>query len=399
MADALLLLSQFNAESLTPNVFSLVAARYLSRLMGDLFRLSHLSLGSQYPSLLAPTVAWSPEVYLVISCLVEASSLSSKASGFTEGFFGLKREGLYNISTAPSTAGSKGIVSALEAAVLAIRRSVGLGGRKGLVAVPHSEVGPMQRRHQIASLVELAIVPYVEAKLEASYAELTSDQPDTLLERRARMARLKADMRRSLLWRAAGTLYIVYMKLLVRFFPLLRAVWRLAEVLYLGRFAIGRSRFYTPLQHCASVVLRRATMEDRMGAQQQRPSVAGRVATAAGLALSGVFVALRVLEWSRRGGGGAAGGDAPSLGTAEDGEHAAAESGAVPFPRHCKAPKGAVAGQCVVCKQQVANPAVNIVSGAVGCYVCLQEYVAAHGQCPLTGVRSTSLHIRRLYEG
>lgn len=58
-----------------------------------------------------------------------------------------------------------------------------------------------------------------------------------------------------------------------------------------------------------------------------------------------------------------------------------------------------IAGECPVCKRSVTNPATNVASGSVGCFPCLQSYIEEHGTCPGSGVASSVLQLRRLYEG
>lgn len=353
--------------------------------MRDLFKLGHISLCSQYPTLLS-TAGWSSEIYLLISLLVEASSLGSGSSGFTEGFFGLKRVSLHGPSL---------LQQRFETAkAFLLRRGVASSVANQASSLSRNIFTPLRRDQRLWCLLELAVFPYIDTKANESYAYYTSDQPDVIVERRTTMANLLQRMRRAgVVYRLCAQLYLAWLRLFVKYFPMLRVVIRLSQVVCLTRYALGRCVHFTPTQLTSGIAIHRASASDKA---EGTPSGAQRVASVAGMALSGVFIALRILEWSRgAGGGGQANPDEPRLeGSDDNGE---GMSSAVPCPTlpHGRPPPGV----CVVCSRNLINPSVVVVSGAVGCYVCLQNYIAANGKCPLTGQACSIAHIRRLYEG
>lgn len=52
---------------------------------------------------------------------------------------------------------------------------------------------------------------------------------------------------------------------------------------------------------------------------------------------------------------------------------------------------------CPLCRRTRVNPALAEVSGYAFCYVCLFDYVAQKGCCPVTRARMSTEQVRRLY--
>jgi len=52
---------------------------------------------------------------------------------------------------------------------------------------------------------------------------------------------------------------------------------------------------------------------------------------------------------------------------------------------------------CPICRQRKEDPTCLTCSGYVFCYNCIMVHVKAHGKCPVTLIRATEEHVRRLY--
>nr|AND95595.1 Peroxisome biogenesis protein 12 [Chromera velia] len=53
---------------------------------------------------------------------------------------------------------------------------------------------------------------------------------------------------------------------------------------------------------------------------------------------------------------------------------------------------------CPLCHRPRANPAACVSSGFVFCYSCIVPFVREHERCPVTGVPSSEIHVRRIFE-
>lgn len=52
---------------------------------------------------------------------------------------------------------------------------------------------------------------------------------------------------------------------------------------------------------------------------------------------------------------------------------------------------------CPVCKKEWRNATVLAVSGVVGCFGCLEEYVDKNGVCPITGRKCGVDNMHRIF--
>jgi peroxin-12 len=139
-------------------------------------------------------------------------------------------------------------------------------------------------------------------------------------------------------------------------------------------------------------------------------AVQQRRLTYARMAVLGVVVGFKALEWWHRA-GRAATEEAERAARAEEDE-AESEAGEgqrrrrvrpiPPPPAPPPFPAGAVplpleSGLCPLCLQPRANAAASP-GGVTFCYRCLAQYVAEHKQCPVTWVPCKPSGIRRLFD-
>ena len=166
------------------------------------------------------------------------------------------------------------------------------------------------------------------------------------------------------------------------------------EKLPSGRRPGTRRSIGSPSFQAQGMVLRRLERTDYM-MRQNTASSAGRVLRYGLLLLNGVVIAMRFLQWWQT-----------SRNTDDVAGSLTTESLPVPPPPTPIAPhpnsrastEGLEPGKCPVCRNTVTNAAVNIASGYVFCYPCLQQHAVQRGYCPVTHLHTTVQHIRRLYE-
>ena len=285
------------------------------------------------------------EAFAVLMLLVERHHLQQYDGAFAENFYGLKR-------TRP-------------------------------------DGSPLAPALKLASLVELAVVPYALKTLAARFAARESRRGAA-----AGSARAAAAPEPPSLW----SLYR----------PAL-AAYELAVLAFQVSFLFGGSPYYTPLLRAQRVVVARLTADDVQRHREVAAKAAASWARAASVreraawllgqlqrALHLTFVASAVIfkmaEFYT----------SPENRAAREAQQRKLAT-SIPPPRPpVPTPGGqALVGgpdptRCPLCGNVRSNPALSS-SGFCFCYACISDYVAKHGACPVAGTPCDASQIRRVF--
>jgi peroxin-12 len=347
------LLSQIDIGTPLPSFVEVQLTRTLNSTMHEAFVFAHTLIADNFDTARV-WLPWSSELFYSVWGLLEWRLLTHVDASFSEYLFGLKRSVLAPVPR-----------SALQSAT----------------PVTELTFRPLFQRHRILSWISVIVYPYLKRILRQKYDKLTAGTPDAELERRSIERRFPSAV--WLHW------------LMVHVYPILHVVCEGSSFIFLIAFMLGKTPFLSLWQQVSRMVLKRATRRDQIAAQSN--PVARKTVMVTQMILAATVLGFRLLEWRR----------APQQPAGGSSNAAADSASAEPIvPRlDVEAAVAAVPGaptitpgSCPVCNHQVANPAVNTVSGVVCCYPCLQQAVADRGVCPVTNQPTILQNIRRLYE-
>jgi peroxin-12 len=410
----LLLLSQFNLDSKLPTFFELVIQERLTDTLRDLFRFLHSTTADRLGGIALRSLPYSTEVFYIMWTFVERLFLNHFDGTFSECCYDMKRVGITPKAlqsssngvvavVAGSAAAASGVAAAegevpsdttpsqplvkpAEASAALVPDSIALDGLGHAVDPTDAyTLRKLSNRQRIMSLLLSTVVPYLRTKLQNYYKALTDPSPDAQL--------LRETQERNSPWRKGFN--TVFLKV----WPIVQFIYDSLTLVYWVRYMFDRSPYCCPSFQGMGVALRRLEREDY--AKRQNPTgSAARVLGWGFMALNSVVVGMRFLQWWQT-----------NRNANEVATSLSSEALPIPPPPQPTAPhphyvaEQEVAGRpalepgkCPVCHNDVANPAVNIASGYVFCFPCLQQQVQARGCCPVSHLPSTVQHIRRLYE-
>eukprot|EP00672_Neobodo_designis_P011969 CAMPEP_0174855884 /NCGR_PEP_ID=MMETSP1114-20130205/34471_1 /TAXON_ID=312471 /ORGANISM="Neobodo designis, Strain CCAP 1951/1" /LENGTH=358 /DNA_ID=CAMNT_0016090657 /DNA_START=56 /DNA_END=1129 /DNA_ORIENTATION=+ len=353
----LLLLSQFNVDTPLPTVFELVAQDRLGDSLHGAFKFALTSLAQSVPRL-APAVHWFDEGYLVFDGLLQHLFLSHVGATMAEHAFGLRRSGL--VPTAPRNRAADAALASATSDGPSSAGGVGAGAE-----APNALAGltlvPLTRAQRVATLLLTVLLSYARRRLFDYTRMLNSTKPDDVDERRRIEAQYGA-------WAAAvnGVIAAVY--------PWVHAAMEFSNLAFMLGYLADRTPHFSWQLWATRATIRRATRND-MAAVAGSPA-AQRAVRVAQLALMGIAVAFRVLDWWNTNDG-------------RDASNTVVQD-TLPAPKPPKPPAPADGveapsdGTCGACRRSVANPCVNAASGYVFCYPCLHQAIQATAACPVT---------------
>ncbi|EPY25561.1 peroxin-12 [Strigomonas culicis] len=272
---------------------------------------------------------------------------------------------------------------------------------------------PVARRWKIyVMLLLLTLEPYLEKKLRQFYTEQTdvSEGAVALRDAHARQHPLRA------------RLIAVCVRVLC---PLLFALQAASRLIFQIGYIVELTP-YTCLSHRVfNIITRRMTNADlaQLSTSQDSEAVqkTQRVLLLARVILIGIFCGFRLLEFTSPGGNNSNNNNADGT-NAEGGAAASAQNyltADLPVPPPPTFPADVVAstdkapptsqphlvpppaedGACPLCHTRaIQNKTVVTVSGVVGCFACLSQYLREHRCCPVSGRPATAEHLRRVYE-
>lgn len=437
------LLSQVNAASPLPTLVEVGMSMSLTKTLYKTFQFAH-SLLAEKSDTAARLLPWNDEIYLGLTALLEGQLLFHADTTFSEFIFGLRWAELTGPLAAAANGGlpafsraqylqrliagpppiatpeeramdfvNRGTASHLRLSIGSPAAAAGAAGSPASLQLQSSDGAawldgktvdggaalaqlssaelqtaqrspygylrftPLRRRTQILSLLAITLLPYLERKLEVWYSGMMDNSVDAVALREAEAR--QHPKRAALLRWAARYLY-----------PLYHVGKGSADLLYLFLFLVEMTPFPSPAHRLLGVVLRRTTAADT--SQLRPPAV--RALLVARVALLVLLIGFRLLDFSRT-----TNSVAPRSGQG-------AEDLPIPPPPVFSADVAKPAmrlappqpGVCPLCSRAVTNAAVCAVSGIVGCYPCLQQHVAAHQSCPVTGSAMSTAEIRRVFE-
>ncbi|XP_049599905.1 peroxisome assembly protein 12 [Syngnathus scovelli] len=336
-----------------PSIFEVLAQESLMEAVKPALRHAVKVLAESNPSRFGFLWRRFDEFYLLLDVLLQKHFLSHCSASFSENFYGLKR-----VSTGQGLPVSLGL---------------------------HAKA-------RWRSLLLLCLVPYLRAKLEATFARQREEEDFSIRLAQSRSQRL---------YRAAVAAY-----------PYVNSAWRAWIFCQQLLFVFGAARTHNPLLWLARVRLARLTDGDvremEMNASKGRSpagdSVLQRVwwltsQAAKGVAVSlstslslGVFF-LQFLEWWYSSDNQATVKSLTSL-------------PAPPPPLHLHTADlkedslreaAADVSRCPLCRRLRVNATVLSTSGFVFCYRCIYMYVKANRRCPLTGYTTELQHLIKIY--
>ncbi|MBN3309024.1 PEX12 protein, partial [Amia calva] len=293
---------------------------------------------------------WFDEIYCGLDLLLQNHFLSRTSASFSENFYSLKRV------------------------------SSGAGGRLASRGLP--------RTQHWRSLLLLALLPYLRAKLDKLLARAREEDEFSILLPRSR-------------WRRLCRAFLAA-------YPFCSMGWEGWVFCQQLLYVFGRAKNHSPLLRLAGVRLARLTTQDirtldlrpaavdtslagqRPGAWRLRGllgAAAGGVAVSLSTGLSlGVFF-LQFLEWWY---------SSENQGTLKS----LTSLPTPPPPLHLHQSPDHISTYerlCPLCRRPRANDTALATSGFVFCYRCVYSYVRAHQRCPLTGYPTELQHLVKLY--
>ncbi|XP_061703231.1 peroxisome assembly protein 12 isoform X2 [Syngnathoides biaculeatus] len=330
-----------------PSIFEILAQESLMEAVKPALRHAVKVLAESRPSCFGVLWRRFDEFYLLLDVLLQQHFLTHCSASFSENFYGLKR----------------------------------VSGGRGL-----------HRNARRRSLLLLCLVPYLRAKLEATFARQREEEDFSIRLAQSRSQRL---------YRAAVAAY-----------PYVSSAWRAWIFCQELLFVFGAVRTHSPLLWLARVRLARLTRRDIAdmelnaskrvfpagdSALQRMWHLMSEAARGAAVALStslslGVFF-LQFLEWWYTSDNQAAVKNLTSLPIP-------------PPPLHLHTAEPAEEGwpdaaadrtRCPLCRRLRVNATVLSTSGFVFCYRCIYTYVKANRHCPLTGYPTELQHLIKIY--
>ncbi|XP_077411839.1 peroxisome assembly protein 12 isoform X2 [Vanacampus margaritifer] len=328
-----------------PSIFEVLAQESLMEAVKPALKHAVKVLAESNPSHFGFLWRHFDELYLLLDVVLQKHFLSHCSASFSENFYGLKRVSL-----------GRGF-------------PVGLG---------------LHTKARWRSLLLLCLVPYLRAKLEASFARQREEEDFSIRLAQSRSQRL---------YRAAVAAY-----------PYVNSAWRAWIFCQQLLFVFGAVRTHNPLLWLARVRLARLNERDirDMELNASKRGITTGDSTlqrlwwlmsqaARGMAVSlstslslGVFL-LQFLEWWYSSDNQAAVKSLTSL-------------AAPPPPLHLHTDDAAAdTSSCPLCRRLRVNATALSTSGFVFCYRCVYTYVKANRRCPLTGYPTELQHLIKIY--
>ncbi|XP_005946028.1 peroxisome assembly protein 12 [Haplochromis burtoni] len=335
------------AVSEQPSVFEVLAQESLMEAVRPALKHAVKVLAESNPSRFGFLWRCFDELYLLLDLLLQNHFLSNCSASFSENFYGLKR----------------------------------VSGRQKLPV----RLG-MTRTSRWWSLLLLCLLPYLQAKLEATLARQRDEEDFSIRLAQTRSQRL---------YRAAVAAY-----------PYVSSAWQTWIFCQQLLFVFGVSRTHSPLLWLAGVRLERLNAQD-IRDMERKARTPGRPAggsvmqrawwmmsqAARGMAVSvssslsmGVFF-LQFLEWWY---------SSENLSTVK----ALTSLPAPPPPLHLQQDQGGLGSEsrnCPLCRKPHTNATVLSTSGFVFCYRCIYTYVKSNHRCPVTGYPTELQHLIKIY--
>eukprot|EP00698_Gefionella_okellyi_P000950 TRINITY_DN1082_c0_g1_i1.p1 TRINITY_DN1082_c0_g1~~TRINITY_DN1082_c0_g1_i1.p1 ORF type:complete len:354 (+),score=64.45 TRINITY_DN1082_c0_g1_i1:107-1063(+) len=253
----------------------------------------------------------------------------------------------------------------------------------------HSE-GTLSRFQRLTSLLTSVVLPYLCERLDAHCAALQRHPGAPFGDENETLTPLSATQR-------------VFMGL----YPLLRALSKLASVLYFIRYLFRDAKYFSPLLHLQGIVMRRVQPHELLQRQKHLQLQRQHAAKASGvnalfarlallrdlgleyaaMLLPIAFFSYRFVEWW----------------------YSEPNSRPVTLPvPPPPPPPPLVSAQdrvmvpadrtlCPICQQTRTNTAM-LSTGFVFCYPCVFRYVQENGQCPVTHVKLDVGSISKIYD-
>uniref|UniRef100_A0A3Q0T426 Peroxisome assembly protein 12 n=1 Tax=Amphilophus citrinellus TaxID=61819 RepID=A0A3Q0T426_AMPCI len=316
-----------------PSVFEVLAQESLMETVRPALKHAVKVLAESNPSRFGFLWRSFDELYLLLDLLLQNHFLSNCSASFSENFYGLKR------------------VS---------------GGRRLPVRLG------LTRTSRWWSLLLLCLLPYLQAKLEATLKRQRDEEDFSIRLAQTRSQRL---------YRAAVAAY-----------PYVSSAWQAWIFCQQLLFVFGFTRTHSPLLWLARVRLERLNTQDIRDLERKRAwwmmSQAARgVAVSLSSSLSlGVFF-LQFLEWWY---------SSENQNTVK----ALTSLPAPPPPLHLQQDQSELGSDrrtCPLCRKPHANATALSTSGFVFCYRCIYTYVKSNHRCPVTGYPTELQHLVKIY--
>ncbi|KAF3699610.1 Peroxisome assembly protein 12 Peroxin-12 [Channa argus] len=345
-----------------PSVFEVLAQESLMDAVKPALRHAVKVLAESNPARFGFLLQRFDELYLLLDLVLQNHFLSHCSASFSENFYGLKR-----------VSGGRGF-------------SVELG---------------LRRTSHWRSLLLLCLVPYLQAKLNATLAR-QRDEEDFSIQ----LAQTKSQR----LYRAAVAAH-----------PYISSAWQAWVFIQQLLFVFGATRTHSPLLWLARVRLARLNAQD-IREMELKNSIAGGSSAgspaqkawwlvsqaARGIAISlstslslGVFF-LQFLEWwysseNQSTVKSLASLPAPPPPLHLQEEHSCRDSAFVSANYSDETRLRSDSRSCPLCQRRRTNATVLSTSGFVFCYRCIYLYVKTNHRCPVTGYPTELQHLIKIY--
>eukprot|EP01065_Artemidia_motanka_P006581 TRINITY_DN13223_c0_g1_i1.p2 TRINITY_DN13223_c0_g1~~TRINITY_DN13223_c0_g1_i1.p2 ORF type:complete len:360 (+),score=111.43 TRINITY_DN13223_c0_g1_i1:62-1141(+) len=354
------LLGQFNLDSPLPTFFEVRAQEETQPMLKSAFRYALTVTAQRSPRLLA-VLPYVDEIFTLIWAAVDARCLALVNSTFGEHFYGMTRVvlGPGGNSPGPQEEGAE------------TPEDAGFGSARSHQSDQLGPFLPLSRRDRLFSVLVSVVVPYLRGRLSQLLQRL-KDEGQT--EEQARRRWEDQYPRLGPLIRASRKAFVVG-------YPWVNAAYEAATFIYWLRY-LFESCWWSPWNHSRRILLKRMDYQDYVASSQHRFVEGIRYG------LFGLVVVFKLLEWWH---------STESLRQQLE-EGAGRPIPAPPEPEKAVDLTGLRESQCPQCRQRTTNPTLNAASGHVYCYPCVHQYVEAHGKDPVTQIRSSLDHLRRIYE-
>jgi peroxin-12 len=384
-----------------PSFFECIAADKLIQGLKPAFKYLLANVTNYLPSLNLLS-EYNEEIFYTLLYCIESHYLSNYNSSFSENFYGLRRVKLttnYSLSMqryGNNSTNSSGATEYSNQLLFNINSKLG------------QYFANMRPRDRSFSLLYLIIFPYLKAKLDRKYNNLTQEIGEDGFEN-VNSAVNSRNM--SLLTRC-----------FIKCYPYFHSLVELTHFLYQLQYLFEFSIFYSPQSFLLKQVVRRISMEDMQAQQKLQQSAANSLETsgnfneiwsdsvprsflaklsdlisklgvsAANYAKFGILIALftyKFLEWY----------NSPSNSTIQNQRKLPIPPAALPPQPRTETGVSLPADKtmCALCERERTNPACSP-SGYVFCYPCIFAYVQDHSYCPITMIPCNTENIRKIYE-
>ena len=344
------LLARIDYQTPLPSFVELQLGKYVKQSVRQALDVCWQLAADRFPTTLAPTLPYRGLVLWCGSAAVDFSLLRSGNHTFGEWLLMQRRDRVEQLDLG-------GTVADLTSTV----------GSTSLWNDQNLRFSPMSARGRWLSLLGVTVLPGVYQLLRSRYDEVVSTDAEAQALVVAREQRYP--------WLAVVHRVLKYL------FPILHVITEVSQFLFDVAYLLEKTPFASLWLWLLNVAVRRARLNSSSGGSS---SPRGRVIVYTLLVLASYGIRLFQTTFRRTGSGGST----PAVVVLP------------PPPSGTSSPSTtAAAGLCPVCERALTNTAVNVASGVVGCFPCLQSYIQEHGKCPTTRVDSRVEQIRRLYEG